>query len=70
MCSNAWLNAARRVLSEHGVDQGTSGKIELNESVTVELEDFLKAVRELVPSVSAEEAERYKRMQIELSSVS
>ena len=71
VCSNAWLNAARRVLSEHSVDQGTtSGKIELNESVLVELEDFLKAVRELVPSVSAEEAERYKRMQIELSSVS
>ncbi|XP_054006126.1 peroxisomal ATPase PEX6 [Hylaeus anthracinus] len=68
VCSNAWLNAARRVLSEH--DQSTFDKIESNDSVTVDLEDFLKAAREFIPSVSEDEAERYRRMQTELFSIS
>ncbi|XP_076245751.1 peroxisomal biogenesis factor 6 [Calliopsis andreniformis] len=70
VCSNAWLNAARKVLSEYNDYQNTSQKIGLNEDIVVELQDFLKAVRELIPSVSEEEAERYKKMQIELSSIS
>ncbi|KAK9298630.1 hypothetical protein QLX08_008106 [Tetragonisca angustula] len=64
ICSNAWLNAARRVLNNYH-----DNEIKLDERVTVELEDFLKAARELIPSVSKEEAERYRKMQIELSSV-
>ncbi|XP_043580377.1 peroxisome assembly factor 2 isoform X1 [Bombus pyrosoma] len=67
ICSNAWLNAARRVLSNY---HDNSNEIKLDEYVGVELEDFLKAAHELIPSVSKEEAERYKKMQIELSSVS
>ncbi|XP_031839434.2 peroxisomal biogenesis factor 6 [Nomia melanderi] len=75
VCSNAWLNAARKVLSKYdqtlkNLEESTLCKVDLNESITVELEDFLQAARELVPSVSKEEAERYKRMQTELSSVS
>ncbi|OAD59072.1 Peroxisome assembly factor 2 [Eufriesea mexicana] len=66
VCSNAWLNAARRVLNNY---QDNSNKIKLNEHVVVEFEDFFKAAHELIPSVSKEEAERYRRMQIELSSV-
>lgn len=69
VCSNAWLNAARRVLNKHCDNQSTY-ETELNEHVTVELEDFSKAARELIPSVSKEEAERYKKMQTELSSIS
>lgn len=67
ICSNAWLNAARRVLSNY---HDNSNDIKLDEYVGVELEDFLKATHELIPSVSKEEAERYEKMQIELSSVS
>ncbi|CAD1476808.1 unnamed protein product, partial [Heterotrigona itama] len=67
ICSNAWLNAARRVLNNY---HDNSNEIKSDECVTVELEDFLKATRELIPSVSEEEAERYRKMQIELSSVS
>ncbi|XP_017888187.1 peroxisome assembly factor 2 [Ceratina calcarata] len=67
VCSNAWLNAARKILE---CCQDSSEEIKLNESIVVEFEDFLKAARDLVPSVSKEEAERYKRMQTELSSVS
>ncbi|CAK9831123.1 Peroxisome assembly factor 2 [Anthophora retusa] len=67
VCSNAWLNAARRVLNSCNDD---SNEVELNEPIAVELEDFLKAIRELNPSVSKEEAEKYRRMQVELSSVS
>ena len=67
ICSNAWLNAARRVLSNY---HDNSNEIKLDEYVVVELEDFLKAAHELIPSVSKEEAERYEKMQIELSSVS
>ncbi|XP_033328747.2 peroxisomal biogenesis factor 6 isoform X1 [Megalopta genalis] len=72
VCSNAWLNAARKVLSKddpnNSMEQSVSNKIGLNEPITVELADFLEAVHELVPSVSEEEAERYRRMQTELSS--
>ncbi|XP_076636331.1 peroxisomal biogenesis factor 6 isoform X1 [Colletes latitarsis] len=69
VCSNAWLNAARRVLSKH--DQTTiSDQLKSNNSITVGLEDFSKAARELIPSVSEEEAERYRKMQTELSSIS
>lgn len=73
VCSNAWLNAARKVLSEHDnqntlIDQSASNQTELNEHIAVEFEDLLKAARELVPSVSKEEADRYKRMHMELSS--
>ncbi|CAL7946508.1 unnamed protein product [Xylocopa violacea] len=67
VCSNAWLNAARKVLNSY---QNYSSEIKLNETIAVELEDLLKAARELIPSVSKEEAERYRRMQVELSSVS
>ncbi|XP_076659143.1 peroxisomal biogenesis factor 6 [Halictus rubicundus] len=65
VCSNAWLNAARKVLSK--LEQNDLMD-DLNEPITVELEDFLKAAREMVPSVTEEEAERYRRMQTELSS--
>lgn len=67
ICSNAWLNAARRVFNNY---HDNSNEIKSDECVAVELEDFLKAARELTPSVSKEEAERYRKMQIELSSVS
>lgn len=74
VCSNAWLNAARRVLSKSdqisSLHESTFNNIELNGSITVELDDFLKAVCELHPSVSEEEIERYKRMHTELSSIS
>ncbi|XP_076298831.1 peroxisomal biogenesis factor 6 isoform X2 [Lasioglossum baleicum] len=65
VCSNAWLNAARKVLSKH---EQNDLRDDLDESIIVELEDFLKAAREMVPSVSKQEAERYRRMQNELSS--
>ncbi|XP_076549075.1 peroxisomal biogenesis factor 6 isoform X1 [Osmia lignaria lignaria] len=73
VCSNAWLNAARKVLHEHDnqntlTDQSASNEAVLNECIAVEFEDLLKAARELVPSVSKEEADRYKRMHMELSS--
>ncbi|KOC68156.1 Peroxisome assembly factor 2 [Habropoda laboriosa] len=67
VCSNAWLNAARRVLDNYN---DGSNEVKLDEYIAVELEDFLKATRELNLSVSKEEAERYRRMQAELSSVS
>lgn len=67
VCSNAWLNAARTVVNDC---QDNSNKLNVNEYVAVEFEDFVKAAHELIPSVSKEEAERYRRMQIELSSVS
>ncbi|KZC12881.1 Peroxisome assembly factor 2 [Dufourea novaeangliae] len=74
VCSNAWLNAARRVLSRHDqmvhTNQLILDKVDSNQSIIVEFTDFLKAARELVPSVSKVDAERYRRMQTELSSVS
>ncbi|XP_076391593.1 peroxisomal biogenesis factor 6 isoform X2 [Megachile rotundata] len=76
VCSNAWLNAARRVLGKRVVNQNTVtnqsmfNETKLNEAITVELGDLSKAACELVPSVNKEEAERYERMQLDLSSMS
>lgn len=67
VCSNAWLNAARKILNSY---QNSSKDVKLNEYVVVELEDFSKAAYDLIPSVSKQEAEKYRRMEIELSSVS
>lgn len=72
--SNAWLNAVREVLARHresknlNKDFSVGEEDTIKESVIVELRHFLDAIRDLVPSVSDEEIERYNRMRTELSS--
>lgn len=73
--SNAWLNAVRKVLARHHermkLDKDLCIKEEdtVKDSVVVELRHFLDAIRDLVPSVSEEEMDRYNRMRTELSSI-
>lgn len=64
VCSNAWLRAVRRILSDVDVDRE---KVK-GEDVVVKLDDFVYATKELVPSVSKEEMLRYERLRQELSS--
>ncbi|XP_012277293.1 peroxisome assembly factor 2 isoform X2 [Orussus abietinus] len=65
VCSNAWLLAVRRNLANVSASNDSrSLEIEL----TVELQDFLQAIRDLVPSVSKEEILRYEKLRSELSS--
>ncbi|EZA52228.1 Peroxisomal biogenesis factor [Ooceraea biroi] len=73
--SNAWLNAVREVLAKYQAieriideNQPDEKKSIVIDSVVVKLQHFLDAVRNLVPSVSKEEMERYNRMRMELSS--
>lgn len=65
--SNAWLNAVRNVLAGHKrINQSEEDKPE-NDDIIVEYQHFLDAIRDLVPSVSDAEIQRYRKMQTELS---
>ncbi|XP_046829878.1 peroxisome assembly factor 2 isoform X1 [Vespa crabro] len=75
ICSNAWLNAARRVLNTINNMQDNLTKEnylthipEQFSHVTVELLDFKEAINNWSPSVSEEEMRRYEKMQKEFSS--
>lgn len=69
LCSDAWLNAARRVVGPHANGEKYNATA-VTTAVTVGIEDFLTAARSLVPSVSEVEAEKYRCMQRELSTSS
>lgn len=73
--SNAWLNAVRQVLNKRqearNMDQtilSVQGERTINDDIVVELQHFLDAICDLVPSVSDQEVDRYNRMRTELSS--
>lgn len=68
--SNAWLNAVREVVARHQESKKLNKEEEdtIKDSIIVELRHFSDAIRDLVPSVSDEEIERYNRMRTELSS--
>lgn len=66
--SNAWLNAVREMLAKHQETKKTKEEDVIKDNVIVELRHFLNAIRDLVPSVTDEEIERYNRMRVELSS--
>lgn len=76
ICSNAWLNAARRILNDINNMQDnlanennpTRVPEQFNRNVTVELLDFKEAINNWSPSVSEEEMRRYEKMQKEFSS--
>ncbi|XP_044574440.1 peroxisome assembly factor 2 [Cotesia glomerata] len=69
LCSNAWLNAVRKVVRnyEKSLDQKQDKK-KPEGNVNVSLDDFLEAVKSLVPSVSREELMRYEKLHQELGS--
>lgn len=69
VCSNAWLNAVRKVVRnyEKSLDQEKDAK-KPEGNVNVSLDDFLEAVKSLVPSVSREELMRYEKLHQELGS--
>lgn len=72
--SNAWLNAVREVLAKHQETEKTYKDYVVEEegviknNIIVELRHFSDAIRDLVPSVTDEEIERYNRIRVELSS--
>lgn len=74
--SNAWLNAVREVLMKRKeikeTDKDsyifTGEENRIKNSIVVESNHFLDAIRDLVPSVSDEEIERYNKMRTGLTS--
>ncbi|XP_015122617.1 peroxisome assembly factor 2 [Diachasma alloeum] len=71
VCSNAWLNAAKRVIRnyESDLEKGRGGGGQKPEGgVEVLQEDFVDALRGLVPSVSQGELRRYEKLRGELTS--
>lgn len=73
VCANAWLNAAKRIIekyeSEFSGDEKSRENHEKPEgNVVVEIEDFIGAIEELVPSVTKDELDRYETLNRELSS--
>ncbi|XP_011640683.1 peroxisome assembly factor 2 [Pogonomyrmex barbatus] len=72
--SNAWLNAVREMLAKQEIkktnkDYSIEDEGVIKDNVIVELHHFSDAIRDLVPSVTDEEIERYNRMRVELSSL-
>ena len=71
VCSNAWLLAVRKCLTESCSIDDETVRIEANklltEKVLVNLEDFISAAREMIPSVSVDELKRYEKLSNELS---
>ncbi|XP_063995346.1 peroxisomal ATPase PEX6 [Diachasmimorpha longicaudata] len=69
VCSNAWLNAAKRLINNYENDLKGKGKRQKPDGVVEVLqEDFVEALRGLVPSVSEKELRRYEQLQRELTS--
>lgn len=66
--SNAWLNAVREIVTRHQESKILNKEEKDKDSIIVELRHFSDAIRDLVPSVSDEDIERYDRMRTELSS--
>ncbi|XP_066584730.1 peroxisomal ATPase PEX6 [Prorops nasuta] len=64
VCSDAWLHAARRALTEY--DNNTADLVQ-SDNIMVELQDFEKAAKNLVPSVSETELKRYEQLRQTLS---
>ncbi|XP_057324311.1 peroxisomal ATPase PEX6 [Microplitis mediator] len=73
VCSNAWLNATRKVIKTCekylNNDEKNSNDFKKPQGrVTVSLDDFVEAVKSLVPSVSEQELIRYEKLNQELTS--
>ncbi|KAI4499158.1 hypothetical protein M0802_005741 [Mischocyttarus mexicanus] len=74
ICSNAWLNAARRTLNiinnnqNNTTEKNITNILKQSNRVIVELSDFKEAIKNWSPSVSKEEMQRYEKMQKEFSS--
>lgn len=71
--SNAWLNAVRQVIDKHRqvakMDKtNVQEERTINDDIVVELQHFLDAICDLVPSISDQEVDRYNRMRMELLS--
>lgn len=69
VCSDAWLNAAKRVIRsyEEGLRESGDGGEKPDGVVDVLLEDFNDAIKGVVSSVSKEELRRYEKLPGELT---
>lgn len=61
VCSNAWLNAVKRIIESSDNNQQPKGP------VVVTFDDFINAINVLVPSVTNDELDRYEKLQKQLS---
>ncbi|KAK9142986.1 hypothetical protein Syun_012386 [Stephania yunnanensis] len=60
LCADAWFHAAKRTVSS--LPSGSSSVKDDTDSVTVELDDFIKAIREISPSLSMSELRKYEML--------
>ncbi|XXG74550.1 hypothetical protein AAC387_Pa07g3243 [Persea americana] len=60
LCADAWFHAAKRKASSQ--HQDSSSQDEEPDSVVVELDDFMKVLGELPPSLSIAELQKYERL--------
>lgn len=57
LCADAWFHAAKRTVSSNHADPSTADEAD---SVIVEIDDFLKVLEELSPSLSLSELKKYE----------
>ncbi|KAJ6792760.1 peroxisome biogenesis protein 6 [Iris pallida] len=57
LCADAWFLAAKRMVSFNSADSSTADEAD---SVTVEIDDFMKVLGELSPSLSLSELKKYE----------
>ncbi|WOL12257.1 peroxisome biogenesis protein 6 [Canna indica] len=60
LCADAWFHAAKRKMS--GDCLGSSSSDDKADSVTVEINDFMKVLGDLSPSLSMDELMKYERL--------
>lgn len=59
LCADAWFHAAKRKIS-HSIQE--SSVIDEGDSITIEMDDFMKVLAELSPSLSLEELKKYEQL--------
>ncbi|THU50431.1 hypothetical protein C4D60_Mb06t20150 [Musa balbisiana] len=59
LCADAWFHAAKRKTSSDGSNPTIDDKAD---SVTVEINDFMKVLGDLAPSLSMDELKKYERL--------
>ncbi|KAL2636281.1 hypothetical protein R1flu_007760 [Riccia fluitans] len=65
LCADAWHQAVKREVSRNEGRGQENGSEDFTEKVVVKQEDFLKAMRDLTPSLSKAELERYNRLRLQ-----
>ncbi|XP_037048405.1 peroxisome assembly factor 2 isoform X3 [Bradysia coprophila] len=66
ICSNAWLSAVRRVITQHKTDKSNQPTL-MPENIVVNIDDFKQAATNFIPSISKTDLEYFNKLKSNFS---